>query len=439
MIPPGAGVPRFRLSSGAMTERLSCRTPGCDRTILPATAAKTGGICMPCVYRLAREEKEEFIRRNQVEIDPFAGVSDPVEILKIHYQSRPHNPLEKVLPYSEAIERVYLRLLPEQASRVVDHAVDLLRQGETESAGEILGRLAAFTEVSLDPALDLLITAGDFYPGFLFHRASPEIRDRLIQRIGRDRKNRNSILVALAWIGDQGVIDLFRRWRAKAPPWSDKLPLPLEAFLLEAGWELTEAGERRALFSSTCHALIPGEPQKGSPVSSAVPVASACPWCERDLTSLFLLDLSDERLRPVLGIGDRLQVMTCEVCTCFSTVFAQPVLGTEEILLSRPTPQAPSPDASEDWLRLPQDHLLLSHLRSPYHAVLWGIPEVHSQVGGHPTWIQDSEYPGCPACSQRMPFLAQLAVEDFNDPGEGIYYAFACPDCRTTATVYQQS
>jgi hypothetical protein len=394
---------------------------------------------MPCVQRFAREEREEFFHRNQVEIDPFAGVLDPVEILKIHHRSRPHNPLEKVLPYSEPIERVYLRLLPEQASRVADHAVDLLRQGETESAEEILGRLAAFTEVSLDPALTLLIADGDFHPGFLFHRASPEIRDHLIQRIDRDRKNRNPILVALAWVGDQAVVDLFRHWRAKAPPWSDELSLPLEAFLLEAGWELTEAGERRDLFSWTCHALGPGEPQKGSPVSSAVPVASPCPWCGRDLTSLFLLDLSDERLRPILGIGDRLQVMTCEVCTCFSTVFAHPVPGTEEILLSRSIPQVPSPDASEDWLRLPQDHLVLSRPRSPYHAVLWGIPEVHSQVGGHPTWIQDSEYPQCPACSQRMPFLAQLAVEDFEDPGEGIYYAFACPDCRTTATVYQQS
>lgn len=31
-----------------MRERISCKTEGCSATILPSTAAKAGGICMPC-------------------------------------------------------------------------------------------------------------------------------------------------------------------------------------------------------------------------------------------------------------------------------------------------------------------------------------------------------------------------------------------------------
>jgi hypothetical protein len=33
---------------GEMIERIPCKTPGCERTILPSTAEKTGGFCMPC-------------------------------------------------------------------------------------------------------------------------------------------------------------------------------------------------------------------------------------------------------------------------------------------------------------------------------------------------------------------------------------------------------
>ena len=38
-----------------------------------------------------------------------------------------------------------------------------------------------------------------------------------------------------------------------------------------------------------------------------------------------------------------------------------------------------------------------------------------------------------------MMFLAQLDYSDIEQYGEGIIYAFICPDCRTTATSYQQS
>lgn len=30
------------------TEQIPCKTEGCGATILPTTAAKTGGFCMPC-------------------------------------------------------------------------------------------------------------------------------------------------------------------------------------------------------------------------------------------------------------------------------------------------------------------------------------------------------------------------------------------------------
>ncbi len=38
-----------------------------------------------------------------------------------------------------------------------------------------------------------------------------------------------------------------------------------------------------------------------------------------------------------------------------------------------------------------------------------------------------------------MKFLAQINSAEIEEFGEGFYYAFLCPDCRITATTYQQT
>lgn len=70
----------------------------------------------------------------------------------------------------------------------------------------------------------------------------------------------------------------------------------------------------------------------------------------------------------------------------------------------------------------------------------WLVPGVRfSQVGGHPTWIQDAEYPRCPDCGRTMPFVAQLSNEDIEEGAEGIYSIFACRECGVAATGYQRT
>ena len=61
-----------------------------------------------------------------------------------------------------------------------------------------------------------------------------------------------------------------------------------------------------------------------------------------------------------------------------------------------------------------------------------------SQVGGHPAWEQDAEYPPCPECRLPMRFVGQVATGEI-EPAEGITYAFLCPDCLMAATSYQQT
>lgn len=73
-----------------------------------------------------------------------------------------------------------------------------------------------------------------------------------------------------------------------------------------------------------------------------------------------------------------------------------------------------------------------------YDNAYWMLEAPASKIGGHPTWIQDAEYPECPCCSMTMKFIAQMDMEQAED-SEGIYYAFLCEACLKVAVNYQQS
>jgi hypothetical protein len=62
-----------------VVEKLKCTSENCTATILPSTAETTGGLCMPCRRRIDEAAQEEYIRKNRITIDPFEGVTDPVD------------------------------------------------------------------------------------------------------------------------------------------------------------------------------------------------------------------------------------------------------------------------------------------------------------------------------------------------------------------------
>jgi hypothetical protein len=62
--------------------RVACKTAGCTRTILAATAARTGGYCMPCVQAKERQQREAHLRANRRDVDPFDGIDEPLDILR---------------------------------------------------------------------------------------------------------------------------------------------------------------------------------------------------------------------------------------------------------------------------------------------------------------------------------------------------------------------
>lgn len=66
------------------------------------------------------------------------------------------------------------------------------------------------------------------------------------------------------------------------------------------------------------------------------------------------------------------------------------------------------------------------------------------RLGGRPTWVQEADYPDCPTCTRRMPFLAQLSCELPSGPDavsglneDGLTYFFWCDECQLSAVTEQ--
>ncbi len=49
-----------------MTDRIPCKNPECTSTILPQTATRTGGYCMPCVQARQQRAYDEYVRKNKI-------------------------------------------------------------------------------------------------------------------------------------------------------------------------------------------------------------------------------------------------------------------------------------------------------------------------------------------------------------------------------------
>ncbi|HHC4844299.1 TPA: YwqG family protein [Escherichia albertii] len=420
-----------------MTDRIPCKNPTCTSTILPQTAVRTGGYCMPCVQAQKKREHDEYIRNNKKIVNAFAGLNDPVAMLKLVHQPRKFDALIDWTPCPVPTDLLYQQLSPDQAQQMADYATERFVSGEYQHAQEICLCLAAFTQANLDAYLREWISYNDLdsYSCLPFHRAPADVRDALLNQVEIDADNRNFILQCLAWIGDDIVIEHFSQWRKNPPPWRSSLYIAPEEYAHVAGWELTAEGQRRNLYLSQCFHL-----EKKSTGSSEVFLVAGergdtCPNCALPLTNLF--DIEPKAIG--LNGNARFRVVTCECCTAYNTIFGYTDSQGNAYLSAQNVPPSWLPDDVSDWRRLPINNMRAGNPRSPLFAADPFLSVSFSQIGGHPTWIQDAEYPHCPECSRTMMFLAQLDYADIEQYGEGMLYAFICLECRTTATSYQQS
>ena len=394
---------------------------------------------MPCVQAAEKKERDEYVRKNRRDVNEFEGITDPVECLKIIHQPSKSDPLINRIPHAIPTDELYLELSHSDQLRLAKHAESLIGTERNDQANEIVSCLAAFTDAPLENCLRAFLDHGSVWPSLPFSRASSDIRDELIDMVERDGANRNHILLALAWIGDPTVAELFQQWKTRPPFWADSLYVPPQDYSREAGWELTDDGQRRDLYFNDCTKLLRGQSVSPDKFQAVRGREDACPWCSQRLTNLIDVVPSEFGMFEVSVAIDRVQVATCEICTAFGTVFGVMNESGHGKWFPENARPAHLPDDAETWTRLPQDSLTTGSKRPSLSVASWFLPTTFSQLGGHPTWIQDAEYPRCPTCSRTMMFLAQVANDEIEDYSEGIYYAFVCSLCSMTATGYQQS
>jgi hypothetical protein len=102
-------------------------------------------------------------------------------------------------------------------------------------------------------------------------------------------------------------------------------------------------------------------------------------------------------------------------------------------------PPAFLPRNAQSWESSPWSKVAVSLCpRRPTHAADWCLPTTLSQIGGFPAWVQHVSFAACLRCGRTMTFVAQIDQAVF-PRHEGVYYAFVCVPCRTTATSYQQT
>lgn len=434
-----------------MTERLPCKSEGCKATILPATAAKTGGYCMPCHQAQERRKREAYIEKHRKTVNLYEGLTDPVEILKITHTPRKHDPLIQYVPYPLKKEQLFAALSEGEAGQMLDEALELLANGNEETSREILTSLVCYRNYNIAECLPELMECGMFRPDLLYKDAPPEVRDRLLERLEWDGEHRNSILLALSWIGDETVVRRFAEWRDNAPLWAETLYVSPEKYAQEAGWELDEEGKRRDLVHPLNYAIV-RDHQVESDLPAAEEKASrflelkdcTCPWCGGELTMLADLDAAHPSLAHLELKLNRLQFQSCVRCGCYGVIFMEPGPQGEPVWSSHNRKPDYLPDiALEDYdgeyLNSGPMLKISAEPRSPFYAAEWGMSQHDSQIGGYPSWVQDAEYPVCPCCGKSMRFIGQLDWADLEQYGEGIFYMFLCPEDQVTATLYQQS
>lgn len=263
---------------------------------------------MPCKQEMEREAHQRYIEAHRRDVNLYEGMTDPVEILKIMHTRQVHDPLIRYAAYEQSKEQVYLSLSTEQQGLMIDYAMQQIRTGDEDTGKDILVYLVCYHDASLSALIPELLEREIYYPVILYKSASAKVRDQLLQQVNTDDENRNILLLMLAYIGDEIVVRQFQQWRQFPPHWADQLHVAPEHYTTEAGWELTNEGQRRDLFTTPCYSLYKvkeddgaDNTSNGDPISMLLPNADNCKWCGSSLTTLIDLMYSIQHCRMLLG------------------------------------------------------------------------------------------------------------------------------------------
>lgn len=419
-------------------ERLACATADCKGSILPTTAAKTGGICMPCFQKQQARAQYEYNQAHKKIIDPYEGINDLAEVVKIYHTQRPYDPLIEYLPYPKPIDQVYCELSEDEQARLVSFVLDeAATNGPDHINTDICMELAAFCNADLSELLNYLVDQEIVYPGFLFKNANERIVNTLIRRLDDNIKTYH-ILIALAWAGTDAVVAKFAEWQSNPPVWMDMHP---SDYSMCAGWIVSDQNQKQKLYLDQCYPLLPSRlVQNSASLLVCTTSKKQCAWCHRNLTRL-LLFYGDNPIFDLLAFtGEKLAFATCDECSRRSDALFMDVTERGGFRVSDMNKTVEHiPDGAETFEYMRANSLMMSTKMRPadYAVDYCYLRTSFSQVGGMPSWVQDDKYPDCPKCLKKMIFVAQIDSSEVPPYGEGVYYNFLCSGCKMTATICQ--
>lgn len=380
---------------------------------------------------------------------------DPVEIVRDFIEARYgrgewqtwRDNTQQLTHALRALSREQALQLAQEFWALYDHEEFAYALGQINTV--VPGALAELHEVFIEERM--------FVPSWLYLGGAPETTERLLGLMKDEalKGERNALLLALAWIGDDLVRAVFRSWREQPPAWRSELYIDPDRYAEEAGWELTPEGGKRVLYRETCYELVVVDEAEGTPSAHAVAVATpneaVCGWCGRRLVTLLDVDLRDGRCGFIVGErtegGTRLRVAHCWWCSVYATLYTDVDLhggsmwsaanGAKPRILE----QVGTGEGEEEPEPASRRLVLGERRKTAFEAVgRFMLDEMGiSQVGGHPEWIQDAEYPTCPGCQRLMECVGQVSWPDMDAYAEGCTYAFLCLPCGKAATVYQQT
>jgi hypothetical protein len=164
-----------------------------------------------------------------------------------------------------------------------------------------------------------------------------------------------------------------------------------------------------------------------------------CPVCGDSDHHLITLDPIPQSA-AVTGL-DRLHLATCLSCLGWSV----PALWYRHAPDGRPTAVEVSEPRKPEFPHeaLHETAVQLCNLGRRWRWQDWALSNSREnlhRIGGHPTWIQNADYPECPKCGQTARFLLQLDSE--LDGGwlwgsGGVLYVFWCDRCKMSGQLWQ--
>jgi hypothetical protein len=303
---------------------------------------------------------------------------------------------------------------------------------DADQIEETLLYLSLFTNgESLKKLYPVLIKRKIFYYPEIYRHADESIADKLIQLIEDKDVNINHILICLAWIGTQNVIDFFVDSSRNRPKWTKNLYVSPKEYADQSGWIIEPNGTRRELIAKEVKVLKNKDEADfvRTDFQTFVKHSVNCPFCKNKLTIVFSTQIN--KLMT--------EFTTCLLCGCYEPIFMRINKNGQSTWHEKNKKWEHFDESMEMDPIAPNTLVLTDEIRKPEYSINQFVAISKSQIGGYPTWIHDAEYLKCHDCGETMDFIGQIDFEDVKEYGEGIYYFQHCKKCNITGTNYQQT